>query len=143
MSPTWRNDGEASIKVTNISGEAQLVPPNRIVYSYEDLSDLPDVTKLSELPAWSPNTEWTVVNLGVAGTRNEPITQPFSSLDVFNRESSSGEALVYFNTKSGEVAARLLPGRAVSFDSDEVKRRVSSVIVEASLGAVVEIIGKR
>ncbi len=137
--PTFRNDNDVSMRVTNISGEAQTVFPGESVVSYQDLST-DGFTETDSDPIDSPTRVWNVVMIGAEGG-NETITigKRLTGLEIFNRSDSSGEVDIHFNSTDGPRAALLIPGRSISFTKDDIWGRVSTIIVESLFGAVVDV----
>jgi hypothetical protein len=142
MTPTYRNDGTKTLRMTNFSGEAVNVPPGHTV-STRDILTESFMTKTSDIPFSSPTLGWNTVSLGVgcSGEVNYDSTI-LKGLDIFNTIESSGEALVYFNNTSGArapVTARLGVGRSIEFGEMDVRYKVSKLVIESALGSVVEV----
>jgi hypothetical protein len=137
--PTFRNDNLVPVRVTNFSGEAQVVPPGHSVKSYQDLT-VDGFTETSVSPVDSPTFNWNVVMIGVVGGSGiVTVGKRITGLEIFNRVDSSGEVDIHFNNAAGPRAALLLPGRGIEFAKEDVWGKVSTVIVESTFGAVVDI----
>lgn len=137
--PTFQNDNDFAVRVTNYSGEAQVVQPGHSVKSYQDLT-LDGFSQSSVSPVDSPTFNWNVVMIGVAGgSSTVTLGKRITGLEIFNRVDSSGEVDIHFNNATGSRAALLLPGRGISFAKSDIWGKVSTVIVESTLGAVVDI----
>ncbi|MEN6445549.1 MAG: hypothetical protein ABFC98_05835 [Candidatus Cloacimonas sp.] len=137
--PTFQNDNDFAVRVTNFSGEAQVVPPGHSVKSYQDLT-VDGFTETSVSPVDSPTFNWNVVMIGVAGgSGTVTVGKRITGLEIFNRVDSSGEVDIHFNNATGPRAALLLPGRGIEFAKEDVWGKVNTVIVESTFGAVVDI----
>jgi hypothetical protein len=145
--PTYRNDSTTQTwRGRNFSGEAVNVHPGELIGTCDIVQET-FMTKTDDDPFATPVLSWSVVNLGVGKSGEIAMDQTIlTGLDVFNRVESSGEALVYFNdtsSRGGALAARLAVGRAISFPDNEVQHKVNKVVIESSLGSVVEVRGSK
>jgi hypothetical protein len=147
MTPTYRNDSTTQTwRGQNFSGEAVNVAPGEFIGT-RDLVIESFMTKTSDLPSFSPTISWSTVSLGVGCSGEVSFNSILlSGLDILNTIDSSGEALVYFQTTAAAgaaLAARLQAGRAISFTEAETLHKVSKVVIESSLGSVVEVRGTK
>jgi hypothetical protein len=139
MSPTWRNDNSFAVRTTNISGESEFVMSGHSIKSYQDLT-ADGFTQTSPTPGTSPTFNWTVAMIGVAGGAQViTVGKRITGLEIYNRDTSSGEVDITFNDSGEKRAALLLPGRSIEFEKADVWGKVNTVIVESSYGAVVEV----
>lgn len=141
--PTYRNDSSSqSWRGENFSGEVVVVPPGHSIGTQLIISES-WMTKTANTPYYNPYETWEIVySSGEAKTQTVDATE-IKEIQIYNRAESSGEAYVKFNNSSNDYAACLIPGRSIVYADPEILNRVSSVIIECSLGAKLDFVTKK
>lgn len=138
MTPTWRNDNDFTVKVTNFSGEVQTVLPGESVKSYDNL--LPDgFTQTDTTPIATPTYAWSALPIGANKSGEVVLGKRTTSLEIANRTGSSGECYLRFDSYTGPTAALLQPNSTITFAKADVFNKVTKVTVTSVKGSVVDV----
>jgi len=143
MAPTYRNDStRLTWRGLDFSGEVVNVPPGHTVLTQHVLTES-FMTQTAATPYYNPYITWEAVRSS-GETKTKTVDPELThQIEIYNRSESSGEADIRLNNASNNISAMLLPGRSVTFPESEVFQKVSSVIIECSLGAVLDYITKK